>query len=99
MCLKLLLALATVSGVIACGGDEPAPGGDIGSPCAQSGATAGQCAGGVCGKPSDGTPTLECLKICSAQADCTLEESCSGVEGSSLKGCRPKTPIIDGGKK
>lgn len=63
--------------------------GKLGESCDESGKTDGQCeSGGVCGKNSAGA--LLCLKVCTDQAQCATTEDCNGVEGSSIKGCRPK---------
>ena len=63
--------------------------GKVGESCDESGKTDGQCeSGGVCGKNSAGS--LLCLKVCTDQAQCSTTEDCNGVEGSSMKGCRPK---------
>ena len=75
------LALAT-----ACGGEA-----DIGEACETAGAADGECEdGAVCGQSGDVGTILLCQKLCTEQADCQLTESCSGISGSSLKGCRPK---------
>ena len=78
-------------------------GGSIGTTCTQSGAGAGQCAaGGICGKPSDGTTSLQCLKTCTVQTDCPADQDCNGVDGATTKGCRPKSGTdagADSGKK
>lgn len=92
--LPLLIVLAcgssdsgeTTGGSVGAGGV-----GTVGAQCATSGAQATQCeVGAICGKPSDGTATLTCLKSCTSQADCGPSEDCNGVEGSTTKGCRPK---------
>ena len=63
--------------------------GKVGESCDESGKTDGQCeSGGVCGKNAAGA--LLCLKVCTDQAQCATTEDCNGVEGSSIKGCRPK---------
>ena len=79
-----------------CGTSDDGGGGSVGSACTQSGG-GGQCAAGaVCGKPSDGTVSLQCLVACTVQTDCPSGQDCNGVEGSSQKGCRPKS-TTDGG--
>lgn len=67
-----------------CGGEAK-----LGEECGEAGKTEGECeSGGVCSKNSAGT--LLCLKVCTDQAQCAATEDCNGVEGSSIKGCRPK---------
>jgi hypothetical protein len=41
----------------------------------------------VCGKPDDAH--VACLKVCLGQGDCAADQECNGVEGTSIKGCRP----------
>lgn len=75
------LALAT-----ACGGAA-----DIGEACETPGAASGECEdGAVCGQAGNVGDIYLCQKLCTVQADCQLTETCSGISGSSLKGCRPK---------
>ena len=65
--------------------------GDLGESCDESGVVDGECDDGlVCGKKSDDSNDLFCLKQCSAQSDCAGNEDCNGVSGSSLKACRPR---------
>jgi hypothetical protein len=98
-----LFAAVVVFVAVACSDDktEPAP---VGAACGASGAP-DQCAtGGVCGKPSDGTTSLQCLIVCKEQTDCPSGQDCNGVEGSAVKGCRPKSATTtdagtDSGKK
>lgn len=92
-----LLAAGAVCVAVACSSSSDSGGGGaIGAACAQSGA-AEQCgAGGVCGKPSDGTTGLQCLVVCKDQVDCPSGQDCNGVEGSLQKGCRPKS-VADAG--
>lgn len=72
-------------GIVACGD------GELGESCDEEGLVAGECDEGlVCGKRSDTSSDLVCLKQCSTQADCAGTEDCNGVSGSSLKACRPK---------
>ncbi len=103
--MRNLLAVAVLflcGAALACGSSDNGGGGgaSVGGACTQSGAGAGQCAeGGVCGKPSDGTTTLQCLKTCTLQTECPADQDCNGVEGSAAKGCRPKSGTVDGGKK
>lgn len=69
--------------VLACSSESK-----LGEACDESGAD-GECeAGGVCGKNSGGA--LLCLKVCSDQAQCAATEDCNGVDGTNVKGCRPK---------
>lgn len=76
--------LATVVMLPSCSSE-----GKIGESCDESGETDGQCeSGGVCGKNSAGV--LLCLKVCTDQGQCATTEDCNGVEGASIKGCRPK---------
>ena len=63
--------------------------GKVGESCDESGKADGECvSGGVCGKNSAGA--LLCLKVCTDQAQCASTEDCNGVDGSNVKGCRPK---------
>lgn len=72
--------------VAGCGGE-----GDIGEECDASGATEGECVGGlICGKASDSSDVLVCLRLCADQDECASDEDCNGIEGTSLKGCRLK---------
>ena len=65
--------------------------GELGEKCEKSGVVDGECQEDlVCGKKSDDSADLFCLKQCSAQSDCSGTEDCNGVSGSSLKGCRPR---------
>lgn len=82
--LVVLISLSIV-GIMACGG------GDLGESCDESGKVSGQCDDGlVCGKKSDTSSDLVCLKQCSSQAECAADETCNGVSSSSLKACRVK---------
>jgi hypothetical protein len=82
--LVVLLSLS-IFGLIACGN------GELGESCEESGKVSGECDDGlVCGKKSDTSSDLVCLKQCSSQAECSVDETCNGVSGSSLKACRPK---------
>lgn len=87
---------------VACSSSSSDDKGAVGTTCSQSGGD-GQCSGGaVCGKPSDGTTALQCLKVCTVQTDCPAGQDCNGVEGSTAKGCRPKSGSdagTDSGKK
>ena len=78
--LGVLFVLTTM---VACGDS------DIGESCEEEGRVDGECVeGAVCGKNTTGG--LVCQKQCSSQADCSSDETCNGVSGSSLKGCRAK---------
>lgn len=85
--MKKILWMACAIGIAAaCGGEA-----DIGEACETEGAADGECAdGAVCGKSSDVGDILLCQKLCTEQAHCAATESCSGISGSSFKGCRPK---------
>jgi hypothetical protein len=63
-------------------------GSKIGESCTKTGATSECVEGAVCSKDTGGA--VKCLKLCTAQTDCSGAESCNGVEGSSLKACRLK---------
>lgn len=80
------LVLATLLG---CGG-----GGELGDECDTYGATTDECEEGlICSVPSDNSPPNAppvCIRICNDHPDCAPDESCNGVEGSTLKGCRKK---------
>lgn len=81
----LLFAVIFIGILPACGD------GELGDSCDEAGKVKGECEEGlVCGKKSDSSSDLSCLKQCSAQSDCGSSEDCNGVAGSSLKGCRPK---------
>ena len=62
----------------------------LGESCSNEGDQA-ECATSdlICGKPDD--TRVACLKVCVEQTDCAATEECNGVEGTSVKGCRPKT--------
>lgn len=82
--LLLALSLAVMS-LVACGGE-----GALGDACGESGAD-GECEdGAVCGKESDDSDELVCLKVCNDQDDCDSGEDCNGVDGTNVKGCRSK---------
>ena len=92
--MRTFLSAVFLCGALGCKGE-----GSIGESCSQSGAADECVAGAVCGKPSDGTTSLQCLKACTLQTDCAAGEDCNGVEGSTAKGCRPKTNSDGGAKK
>ncbi len=80
--------------IFACSGEH-----DIGEQCEHSGQTDGECeSGGVCGVDTAGV--LRCQKICVEQTDCPADQECNGIDGTNLKGCRPKTTttLPDGGR-
>lgn len=83
-----LASLLVIATAVACGDS------DVGESCDNEGQVGGECVdGAVCGKQdSDTSGSLVCLKQCSSQADCSAEEVCNGVGGSSLKGCRTRKP-------
>jgi len=82
--MKAVVTVAVLGWLAACGG-----GGAIGEECGEQGVE-GECEdGAVCGKPGD-TDAYECLKVCEGADDCASTEDCNGVEGTSIKGCRPK---------
>ena len=101
--LVVLLVCGVFGSSFACSSSSDSEGGSIGTTCTQSGAAAGQCAAGaICGKPSDGTTSLQCLKTCTLQTDCPADQDCNGVDGATTKGCRPKVATdggTDSGKK
>ncbi len=74
----LTLCLLALPG---CGG-----GGAVGDACDAPGDSTDACDGGICG--DNGAGELECLVICDEHEDCADGESCNGVEGSNMKGCR-----------
>ena len=82
---KLGLSLAfLLASIVACGE------GSRGESCEEEGKVDGECDDGlVCGKKSDTSSDLACLKQCTQQGDCASGEGCNGVAGTSLKGCRP----------
>lgn len=82
---RIALAILSLSlaAFIGCGG-----GAEIGEGCDAEG-DAAQCVdGAICGK--NNSEVLECLKTCVNQTDCTPDQDCNGVSGTSVKGCRPK---------
>lgn len=99
----VVIAFSSASAVYGCSSSSDDGGaGAVGATCSQSGAAEQCAAGAVCGKPSDGTTSLQCLKTCTQQTDCPADQDCNGVEGSSAKGCRPKSGSdggTDSGKK
>lgn len=99
----VVLAFSSVAAfVYGCSSSSDGGAGAVGTTCSQSGAAEQCAAGAVCGKPSDGTTSLQCLKTCTQQTDCPADQDCNGVEGSSAKGCRPKSGSdggTDSGKK
>lgn len=69
-----------------CGGP-----GALGEECDSTGLTTDECEdGAICGKYKDDTEDLVCLQICNDHAQCNQAagESCNGVDGSNIKGCR-----------
>jgi hypothetical protein len=69
----------------ACSGESK-----IGEACDEPGRTEDVCeSGGICAKDSIGN--LMCQRICTDHTQCAADEDCNGVEGSNLKGCRPKS--------
>lgn len=78
-------ALVLVFTAAACGGVA-----DIGEACETPGATSEECEdGSVCGQAGDVGNIYLCQKLCTVQTDCQMTESCNGISGTSLKGCRP----------
>ena len=86
-----LLAAGAVCVAVACSSSSDSGGGAVGAACTQSGAAEQCAAGAVCGKPSDGTTSLQCLVACKDQIDCPAGQDCNGVEGSLQNGCRPNS--------
>lgn len=81
--LPFILALLFAT-IVACGE------GSRGEECEEEGKVDGECDDGlVCGRKTDSTSDLVCLKQCTNQGDCASGENCNGVSGTSLKGCRP----------
>ncbi len=82
-----VLMVGALSALCGCGGESA-----LGEECGESGAEAGECEqGSICGKPTDSSENLVCIKVCKEDTDCPSGESCNGVEGASVKGCRDKT--------
>lgn len=63
---------------------------DIGEECDKSGSTDECVDGGICDTLGSGTTTLQCLKICTTDADCPTTQACTGVSGSNQKACHNK---------
>ena len=83
----ILWALVIGALAVGCGGEAAR-----GEECGESGVEEGECeAGSICAKPTDSSDTLVCIATCKEDADCPSTQSCNGVEGSSVKGCRDKT--------
>lgn len=70
--------------LVACGGGK-------GDSCDEEGKVGGECDEGfVCGHSKDEkTGDLVCLTQCDTQLNCGANENCTGIGGTSLKGCRP----------
>lgn len=80
------LVLVAFCLVAACGGEAK-----LGEECGESGRVDGECEdGAVCGKQSDTTEDLFCIKQCTDDAQCGVGGACNGVSGTSIKGCRAK---------
>jgi len=83
---RLLIAAGFLICSASCSGE-----GAVGDECGESGVEDGECeSGGVCGKRSDDSEVLECLKICKGDEDCPSDLACKGVSGTDIKGCRAK---------
>ncbi len=81
----VVIAALIVMGTDACGD------GNLGDACTAEGKVDGECDDGlVCGKKGDKSSDLVCLEQCNAQAECGAGSECSGLSGTSLKGCRLK---------
>ena len=68
--------------------DTSVPGGYCTTSCTTSGSTE-QCPEGAVCDAVAGT-ALNCVKICSTNADCRSDLSCNGISGSNIKACKPK---------
>ena len=79
----LLVAPILFGSLQACGG-----GAKVGEPCTKTGSVDECASGGVC--TSNGSTSPRCLTVCTDQSQCATTEDCNGVEGSSVKACRPK---------
>jgi hypothetical protein len=80
-----LVAFVFVLAPSACSGESK-----LGEECDESGKTEDVCeSGSVCGSTTTGA--LICLKVCVDQTNCAATEDCNGVEGTNVKGCKPKT--------
>ncbi|MDH5719009.1 MAG: hypothetical protein OEZ13_00155 [Spirochaetia bacterium] len=60
---------------------------DVGETCESLGSSDECVDEGVCG---DYDGILQCLQVCTADADCSSTEACNGVSGTNIKGCQPK---------
>lgn len=66
--------------------------GSLGESCEKEGAGNGECDEGlVCGKRTDTSSELVCLKQCSQRFECGSNEDCRALANTSLKGCRPQS--------
>jgi hypothetical protein len=64
---------------------------DPGEECDAPGGTVDVCASGtVCGRPTEHSNALVCIRACVDDKDCPRDAECKGVEGTSIKGCRFK---------
>ena len=68
--------------------DTNVPGGYCTTSCTTSGSTEQCPEASVCDAVA-GT-ALNCVKICSTNADCRADLSCNGISGSNIKACKPK---------
>jgi hypothetical protein len=57
--------------------------------CDVPGGTRDVCVNGtVCGKPTDKSVALVCIPVCIDDKTCPKGQSCKGVDGTNVKGCR-----------
>lgn len=80
------LALASFAAVLPACSSAAA----VGETCETEGAVDECVDGAICGKPSDKAPEVQCLVVCTSDADCGATKSCNGVSGTNIKACRVK---------
>ncbi|HEX7602294.1 MAG TPA: hypothetical protein VF316_11840 [Polyangiaceae bacterium] len=73
-----------VATAVACSGR-----GDVYEPCNVSGSVADCVDGTICAK-SDVNGSTMCQFLCQDQSNCPAGTACKGVDGASVKSCRPQ---------
>jgi hypothetical protein len=84
---RLLSSAVLLSGLLAlaaCGKAE------LGEECDKTGSTDECVEGGICDTLGGGSTVLQCLKVCTTDADCPTTQACTGVSGSNQKACHNK---------
>lgn len=59
----------------------------IGGACTTAGKSEECVDGAICSNAASGAT---CRKVCTEQAQCGANESCSGISGTTIKSCQPK---------